>query len=189
MNEIWKDIEGYQGCYQVSTLGRVRSLDRVTGKQGKYCKGQIIKPHISGKARYYIVQLSPSRKWFSIHRLVAKAFIPNIDNKPCIDHIDGDRFNNEVSNLRWVTPSENQNNPISRQRKINSLKGIVRPKGSENKKAVPIKGTNIHDNSVIYFGSLTEAVKYLKIKNCGHISQCINGIRNTAYGYKWEKTC
>ena len=105
--QIWKDIEGYKGHYQISNYGNVRSLKKDAFlMKGGYLKG------------YKIISLwkNGTGKMFRVHRLVAAAFIPNPDNKPCIDHIDGDRANNHADNLRWVTAKENCNNPITKSR-------------------------------------------------------------------------
>lgn len=115
MEEIWKDVVGYEGIYQVSNFGGVRSCDRtIYYKRGKpsspykTVKGREITQHISNTG-YYNVKLcnGGDRKYFFVHRLVATAFIPNKENKPQINHIDGNRLNNHVNNLEWVTMSEN----------------------------------------------------------------------------------
>lgn len=109
MSEVWKDIDGYEGMYQVSSLGRVRSLDRVlvmSNGRERFYKGKILNPvvHTGG---YLYVSLGRGNKRF-IHRLVAQAFIPNPDNLPEVNHKDGNKENNDYRNLEWVTPSDNQ---------------------------------------------------------------------------------
>lgn len=111
--EIWKDIPGYEGCYQISTHGRVKTLSRVTktGRNGFYSiktKERILKPQkVNG---YYHVWLSTPHKpnkRFSVHRLVARTFIPNPDNSPIVGHNDDNKLNNRVENIYWTTPAEN----------------------------------------------------------------------------------
>jgi hypothetical protein len=99
--EIWKDIEGYEGLYQVSNLGRIKSLNfKRSGKEG------ILKSNPEGG--YCAVTLSHKRRGvFYIHRLVATAFIPNPENKPEVNHINHNKRDNRASNLEWVTQSEN----------------------------------------------------------------------------------
>ena len=104
--EIWKPIKDFEGYYEVSNIGRVRSLNyKRTGK------GKILK-NIEDYKGYLEVGLTKNgkRKQFRIHRLVAEAFIPNPENKPCIDHINTVKSDNRVENLRWVTYKENSNN-------------------------------------------------------------------------------
>jgi hypothetical protein len=105
-NEIWKDIEGYEGIYQVSNKGRVKSLARKSAT-GLNLKGRFLK-HCVVRQGYAVVALYKNRKRLSVSvkRLVAKAFIPNPKNKPRVISIDRDAFNNETWNLKWVTASE-----------------------------------------------------------------------------------
>lgn len=109
--ECWKpvitDEEDYTGLYEVSNLGRVRSV-----KNNKILKSS------KGKNGYLSVSLykNSKGKTYQVHRLVAFAFIPNPENKPYIDHINTIKTKNEVWNLRWVTPSENSNNPLTREK-------------------------------------------------------------------------
>jgi hypothetical protein len=117
LEEIWKDISGYEGFYQVSNFGRVRSLDRKVNHYlsgTKIFRGQIIKSH-PNHGGYLMVPLCKKRKraLLQIHRLVALAFIPNTDNKPCVNHLDADRQNNAVENLQWCTHLENVRHSMS----------------------------------------------------------------------------
>ena len=109
--EIWKDITGYEGYYQVSNKGRIRSVDRtVIGRGGmKMFRKSLIKGIYTDKLGYYHVGLSKEGvlKRHLVHRLIALHFIPNPDNKRCINHIDHNPSNNELSNLEWCTHSEN----------------------------------------------------------------------------------
>ena len=111
VSEVFVDIPKYEGYYQVSNHGNVRSLDIVikekTGKT-QTLKGLILKPRINRGGYYYIgLRKNGSKATFAIHQLVAQAFIPNPKNKRTVNHIDGDKLNNNVTNLEWATYSEN----------------------------------------------------------------------------------
>lgn len=180
MNEIWKDIKGYEGQYQVSNLGRVKSLDRyVPCNRGvTLLKSQIMKP--MERKGYLRVSLSKDNKdtAFSIHRLVADAFVDNPDNKPQVNHIDGNKQNNIASNLEWCTNGENQ---------LHAYKtGLhkVLGKGGRKKRSViqidPKTGEQIN-----IYSSINEAER-----NCmgyaPNIRKCCLGERHTTCGYIWK---
>ncbi|MFV0976959.1 NUMOD4 motif-containing HNH endonuclease [Bacillus paranthracis] len=134
ITELWKPVSGYEGIYEVSSLGRVRSLDRiVVDYRGikKKVRGKILSPGLTNKG-YCIVSLNAvdKRHTLTVHRLVANAFIPNLDNKPQVNHINGIKTDNRICNLEWLTNEENMKHAIN-----NGLanKG-GRKKGSQNKK-------------------------------------------------------
>lgn len=102
MKEVWKNIDGYNGMYQVSNLGRVRSF-----KSNRSKHGHIMSLTISKRGYVRVTLYNGGRKHCTVHRLVAKAFIPNLENKSEVNHIDGDKNNNRVDNLEWSTRSEN----------------------------------------------------------------------------------
>lgn len=106
MKETWKDVKGYEGLYQVSGDGRVRRLPWLRCNRINYLHSTEDKRH--GYCRVMLSKYGVSKR-FLVHRLVAAAFIPNPDNKPCVDHINRNRSDNRVENLRWCTHKENNN--------------------------------------------------------------------------------
>ena len=126
--EIWKDIKGYEGLYQVSNIGRVKRLETKTkcfdnGKTTAYrvVKERILKPHLRDNNGYASLLLSKNSKIkrFLIHRLVAESFIDNPNNYPLVMHKDNDRQNNNLSNLQWGTHKLNHTQKINEGRAAN----------------------------------------------------------------------
>lgn len=115
MKEIWKDIKGYEGLYQVSNLGRVKALAKRIdkGKCHRIFPEKILVP-IETNRGYLRIKICKDRKIYKlrIHRLVAEAFIINIENKPEVNHIDGNKKNNNINNLEWVTSKENKDHAV-----------------------------------------------------------------------------
>jgi hypothetical protein len=125
--EIWKDIPNYEGCYQVSNLARVKSLARRNGK--RVVVEKILRTFLTESRKYISVSLSLNGKLklFSVHQLVAMAFLnhkPN-GNTLVVDHIDGDKLNNNLSNLRVITHSQNLTNIKRKKRAPRTLKKRV----------------------------------------------------------------
>lgn len=133
--EVWKDIPGWEGYYQVSNLGRVKSMPRFSSN-GKRLKSRILGQSFGGKG-YLRVSLykGEGQTPFRVARLVALSFLPNPDNRQTVDHINADKTDNSVGNLRWATHHENQMNPILRQRRrlISSIKFPKKPKGPDKR--------------------------------------------------------
>lgn len=130
MIEIWKSIEGFEGYYEVSNFGRVRSLDRHIIRHYKShdklttWKGRMMALHLR-RDGYPIVDLYKNHKryGYAVHRLVAIAFVPNPYNRPEVDHINTIRTDARACNLRWVNRSENNKNPITNKRMSEANKG------------------------------------------------------------------
>ena len=161
MMEIWRDIEGYEGLYQVSNKGRVKSL--------KCGKERILRPGIDGYGYCFIILYNDSvRKTFKLHRLVAQAFIPNLYNKPQVNHLDENKKNNCVDNLEWATAKENINYGTRNERASRKILQYSK------------SGEFIRE----WQGAL-EVERVLGIDN-SHINACCRGKRKSAGGFIWK---
>lgn len=189
MKEEWKDIESKIGFYQVSNLGRTRSLDRIvtySNGQKRFYKGMILKTTDGNGKHYPLVRLGHNETTTNVHRLVAQAFIPNPENKPCVNHIDGNITNNRVDNLEWVTYSENTKHSYDVLGYVQSVE--TRKKKSENakknnfghstSKKIRVNGMN--------FKSYKEASLYYN-KNRNYFSHIIKDRKNKPHISKeWD---
>jgi hypothetical protein len=157
--EIWKDIKGYEGCYQISNLGRIKSVQRKvrylqTNYRNEYFR--LIKEKIlsNGNCKgYNFVSLNKERKikYYRVCRLVAITFIPNHENKPQVNHIDGNKLNDCLYNLEWVSPKENMIH-AKENGLIRHLRGKENPR---SKRVFCIKSNKIFDTILeasIYIG-------------------------------------
>lgn len=177
--EVWKDIAGYDGLYQVSNMGRVKSLERTRNMNlpGRKKRAPVSERILKfGQSQgYQAVTLARDgvNKKIRLHKLVALAFIPNPDNKPEINHKDGNKHNNCADNLEWVTPIENQRHAISSGLRDDSFRR---------------KTVNQYDRDGNFIRSWNG---YVEIKDvlglppqaiCG----CCKGRNPTAYGYVWR---
>lgn len=160
--ELWKPISGYEGIYEISTCGTVRRTD------GKY--GGNITPYLTNSGYLQVFLRRPREKRIHkhIHRLVAEAFIPNKENVMVVNHKDGCKTNNNVQNLEWVTPSQNQ---MHSTYTLNNNMGFgkTRVKCVETQKIYP---------------SISEAERDIGVSG---IYRCLHDIQNTCGGYHWKK--
>lgn len=184
VKEIWKDVVGYEGLYQVSNLGNIKSLDKYVNTKGnklKLHKGKILKPKKRPRG-YLEVSLYKDRKPKSIqiHRLVAIAFIPNPENKPHINHkkpVTEEFCDNSVNNLEWCTPKENM---------IYAFKcGRVNAKGKDSVSSKTVLQYDLNGNFIREWDCTMDIQRELGFANTD-ISGCCLGKRKTAYGYKWR---
>lgn len=180
MEEIWRDIEGYEGKYKVSNTGQVwskrsnKTLIPVTETRG-YLRVTLCK---NGKCRA-----------FRIHRLVAVAFINNPENKKQVNHIDECKTNNSTTNLEWCTNKENNSYGTKSERWRQTISTSDKWKQGriirDEKCVKPVIGVNISDGSVLYFKSLKQTDEYGFNKTC--VSKCIRRVQVSHRGYKWYK--
>lgn len=176
MQEIWKDIAGYEGLYQVSNLGNVKSLKRLVPIKSSKKKlfpveEKILKPV---KARYCIVRLSKNGKHqnYSVHRLAASAFIPNPLNLPIINHKDENKQNNNVENLEWCDV------------KYNSNYGTAKQKLSQ-KASIPVSQYSLSGTYIQTYESAKLAEEATGISRA-NICNCCKGNRHSTGGYLWS---
>lgn len=179
---MWKEIKGYEGYYEVSNEGRVRSLTRtILDSRGvlRTLSGSEMKLSESthrdrGGDGYFVVNLrrDHTSNVCPVHRLVAEAFIPNDDNLPTVNHKDGDKHNNHVSNLEWASYADNN---------IHALEHNLRqPRGNR------IAQYSLDGSLVSTYQSTCEAARQTGISR-GMISHCLNGRCNKADGFVWKK--
>ena len=176
MTETWKDIKGYEGLYQVSNLGRVKSLKRnVIRKNGRNqtIQERILKPSITGGyLRVILCNGSGKRKAFSVHRLVCEAFHENPQNKPEVNHINEDKSDNRACNLEWVTRKENNNHGTHNTR---MAKTKSKPVGQYKRDGKLIKVWQSAHEVQRQLGFTQESICKVAL-----------GERKTAYGFLWK---
>lgn len=179
MEEIWKSVSGYEGKYEVSNLGNVKSLPRIIIRKNgrnKPIKERILKKHVNNTGHYRVCL---EGKRYFVHRLVAKEFLPNPNNYNVVNHIDCNPNNNDVSNLEWCTQKHN----IEWSAKCGNMKcDDNRKKKISNalkKYAKPIYSINLTTGERKNYSSIQEAAK--EYGSAGNICDCC---KNSKHSYK-----
>jgi hypothetical protein len=174
--EQFKDVKGYEGLYEVSNRGRIFS---------HYGKGKILS-ECKTSSGYKLVQLVKDgiKKDFNVHRLVANEFIDNPLGKRCVNHIDGNKTNNSVDNLEWVTDRENIQHAIRTGlyagiSQSDAIRGAKKSAESRKRSVACYKDGNLVDT----YGSITSA---MESTGCNHINDVISGKRNIDHGFTWR---
>lgn len=200
--EIWKPVVGYEGLYEVSNFGRVRSLQRtIIQKDGIIItyKGRFKKIRINSYG-YPCVTLCKNEKskQYSLHRILAKAFIPNPENKPEIDHINTNRADYRLENLRWVTHAENMRNPLSQQniqsnsKTHEALRKSIKTKIERKRKTAPkrVYQFSIDGEFIAEYESAREASKVtgLTAMTIAEVSRGGLRGRQSCGGYLWSRS-
>lgn len=188
MQEIWKDVKGYEGLYKACNLIKVMNVRT----------GKILKPAKASNG-YLTVALCKNgvQKTHTIHRIIAEAFIPNPDNKPCIDHINTDRTDNRIENLRWVTYKEQMENELTKEHckeahktetdnwfKCGNKNLMYGKTGEKCPTSKPVLQYDLDGNFIKEWECMREVERVLGIQQ-SKISLCCQGKRNKTGGYRW----
>lgn len=198
MQEVWREISGYEGYYEISNLGKVRSVDRLDCSK-HLRKGKEIKLK-TDKDGYKVVCLCRgNRKYYKVHRLVAMTFIPNPLDFPQVNHKNELKYDNSADNLEWCSTKYNSNYG-TRNKKISRSK-IGKPQiynqkennyfygkhffGKNNPKSKKVIQLSLEDQYIKEYDCINTAGRETGIHPAG-ISMCCRGVRNTTGGYKWK---
>lgn len=162
--EIWKKIENYEGYYEISNYGRVRSLDRLIffkNNQGsRFYKGKILKQKYHNGYAYVNLNKNKNMEVIAVHILVAKHFLSNPKKLPCVNHKDGVKSNNHVTNLEWVTYAENNYQALINNLKTNNIQGLL-----TSKKEKRIAIVCYENNQIIQVSNCSRELANWLIKN------------------------
>lgn len=173
MNETWLPVKDYEGLYEISNLGNIRSLKRHS------TSGKVLTPSMSRKRKGYLqVTLSKNdvHETKTIHRMVAKAFIPNPNELQEVNHKDGNKLNNCAENLEWVTREENTEHAIKM--------GLRKPMFNNPLRSFPVNQYSLDDKFIKSYPSMREAERQTGVRHKA-ISECCTGKNKSAGGYKW----
>lgn len=185
MKEEWRAVPGYEGLYELSNMGRVRSLDRIVRASGvskRRAFGCVLNPY-TNKLRYQYVALSKDgkSKTLSVHRLVANVFVPNPNNYSIINHKDENPSNNRADNLEWCTQMYN----------VHYGTGMERGDAKSNHGRMAVDKLDLNGNYICSYRSISEAAEAVGVRKQS-ICACLKGKHSngrnvfTAGGYKWR---
>lgn len=185
MSELWLPVVGFEECYEVSNLGRVRSLPRtVTHPHSgrKTISARELGQRLNRGGYVQVVLSKDGRsKPYRVHRLVLSAFVGPAPGKDA-NHKDGNRANNNLNNLEWATRSENHKHAYRELGRTHAMEGRF---GAAHHNALAVIGVNTHTGETMKFASLMDA--HRAGFQSSHISMCLRGKRATHKGFKWEK--
>lgn len=172
-DEMWRAVDGYKGLYEISSTGQVRSLKRNT------TSGKMLSPAKTIDGLSVHLRDSGRDRTYTIHRLVAEAFIPNPENKKTVNHKDGNRWNNNMNNLEWATQSENI------QHSHDNLPRDFQAYGENHNNSLTVSQYDKNGRLWGVYGSVNEAGRQNNIEFT-NIAKCARGERATAGGYVWK---
>lgn len=192
MKEMWKNLKGYENQYKISNFGILKRKEKTNiDKRAtrKIIPEHIVKGTVYNNGKGYIMINLPENTRKLIHRLVAETFIPNPENKPQVNHIDGNKLNNRVDNLEWVTAKENVHHAIR-----TGLVDIEKQRENGRKTIKKNSNANTSKRGVVMIDKNTNKIlkEYISVHeaenehNNKHISDVCKGKRMTANGYKWK---
>lgn len=185
MKEIWVDVKDYVGLYQVSNLGRVKSLDRYVNGNGmmQLKKGKLLKLQVSKSGYLYVCLCNNGKeKLCRVNRLVAEAFLPNPDNLPQVNHKDEDKTNNSVDNLEWCDNKYNINYGTCIERRSKKMSDILLNRKDLSKSVLQY---TIDGEFIAEYKSTMDVKRKLGFDS-GNISKCCNGKQKTYKGFIWK---
>jgi hypothetical protein len=180
MQEVWKDIPGYEGHYQVSTYGKVRSMNYM-GHQGVV--RELKQQHTYDGYCRVSLMMNGRKKCITTHILVAKTFIQNPKNKPQVNHIDGNKDNNSVNNLEWVTPEENIQHSIKTGLRHPEIREYL--SGGNHYASKSIYQYDFSGNLIKKWNCVSEAARHYSCKPSAIIN-CSKGRIKSCRGYMWR---
>ena len=181
-NEIWKDVPGFL-YYQVSNMGRVKSIKRFDSRK-HLVRERILKQSNRGNGYKVVVLYSNGHKMFTVHRLVAMAFIPNPEGFPQVNHKNEIKTDNRAENLEWCTANHNANYGTRKERISKTRKCSILCKQDTERRKRQIIQYDLFGNFIRCYDSITDAKK--KYGKSGSINACLKGEQKTAYKFIWR---